>query len=213
MRELAEPKEKVPRPKVKGDSRAQSATGTATAADDDDAGEPEEEYLFEPQLLEVATRSIRAIEGHIEEERELLAAGMAADPAGSAEEANAATVPPAPPAAESTSSSSSAPVTGGVPEHASLDEYARYIHRDGRYPVVRSLDGRLLGEIQPFGGVWDTFKAVANCKIHSGRCSRMRGWRQASGENPSAVEHALAKWLVDGAKCVSKEKHVCLPRC
>ena len=97
-------------------------------------------------------------------------------------------------ASSSAASSSSAP-TGT----AAWESYDALIWRgQSKYPQVVHPDDPsvVIGEIQPLGGVW--YQAVGVCRLHSGRCARMRAWKMAKGEHPRTVDRSLVRWLIAG---------------
>ena len=83
-----------------------------------------------------------------------------------------------------------------------------------KWPQVVDGRGRVLGEIQMFGGIVSILRAKAVCfnTKHCGTCSRMRNWRMAQSEHPQQLERILAHWICSGHKYGSTDQHHAAPR-
>ena len=190
------------------------------ASDMEKSSDDSEEFDFESHLAENAKALLQEWAKEQEQEAEVAAA---LDPPGDLD-GNADAPEPAP-AAEAAplaglgaaAAGSAAGATPAPAPEQDLSFYERFIENDGKYMRVIDEHGRVLGQIQPMGGVLYGYKAVAVCKLggcpaHPGRCARQRAWRTRSGEDPRAVDLVLAKWLHAGVHATAEVPHCKAPR-
>ena len=103
------------------------------------------------------------------------------------------------------------PMPNAAPDDWSvLDQYV-VSDPNLRYKRVVNIAGEVLGQLQPMSGC-DSFRAFVLCKQHKPRCSRSRGWRASSGEDPNMVFRVLAHWCLCGAASANTGEHMALTR-
>ena len=103
-----------------------------------------------------------------------------------------------------------APTAPTVAAAIDWESYDKYIFPAGRYKLVKNESGQIFGQLEPMLLYHGPYKcwAVCKCGAHKGRCSRQRSWKVSAGEAPQMPDRVLARWLVEGASHVSKEKHM-----
>ena len=73
---------------------------------------------------------------------------------------------------------------------------------------VRDADGIVIGELRPLEQ-WGYYAQAMKCKHpNHAECSRTRAWKHLTGEDPSAVDRALVRWVLQGHRVATREAHM-----